>query len=64
MSHHTFMYDGSVWLRRERLVCKFWLEPVALSTNYGFSAKDLNQIRTYIQSNLDKILEAWHEHCG
>lgn len=52
-----------VHAQRERMVCKFWLEPIALSTNHGFSARELNQIRMYIQTNLNKILEAWHEHC-
>ena len=26
-----------VHVRRERMVCKFWLTPVALSMNHGFS---------------------------
>ena len=53
-----------VHVRRERRVCKFWLEPAALSYNNGFSAKDLNRIRSMIVSNLNRILEAWDEHCG
>ncbi len=44
--------------------CKFWIEPLALAQNHGFSAHELNQIRTIIQVNLQKIQEAWHEHCG
>ena len=45
-------------------MCKFWLDPVALSRNYGFSARELNQIRTAIKTNLMKITEAWNDHCG
>jgi hypothetical protein len=26
--------------------------------------RELNQIRRMIQDNVDKIVEAWHEHCG
>lgn len=52
-----------VHVRREKMVCKFWLESVALSENHGFSAKELNRIRRLIESNLNKIIEAWHEHC-
>lgn len=52
-----------VHVRRERMVCKFWLGPVALAANNGFSARELNVIRAFIQSNLTKIQEAWHEHC-
>jgi hypothetical protein len=51
-------------VRRERAVCKFWLEPVVLAYNNGFSAKELNRIRKIIIDNLDGIREAWDEHCG
>jgi hypothetical protein len=53
-----------VHVRRERMVCKFWLIPVALSVNHGFSARELNRIRAIILDNLNRILEAWHDHCG
>lgn len=53
-----------VHVQREKLVCKFWLEPVALSKNYGFSPKELNAIRQIINSNRNTFLEAWNEHCG
>ncbi len=29
-------------------VCKFWLEPVALSTNDGFTANEVNRIRRLV----------------
>ncbi|MFM7575434.1 MAG: DUF4160 domain-containing protein [Microcystaceae cyanobacterium] len=51
-------------MQREKLLCKFWLEPIALSKNYGFSAQELNTIRRIIKSNLPQILEAWNEHCN
>ena len=50
--------------QREKLICKFWLEPISLSKNTGFSPKELNAIRRIVESDLNKILEAWHEHCG
>ena len=53
-----------VHVRRERKTCKFWLGPTALSTNNGFSPKELNRIRKMILDNLDDISEAWDEHCG
>ena len=46
------------------MVCKFWIEPVALAKNHGFSVKELNKIRKIIQLNSDIIKEAWYEHCG
>ena len=53
-----------VHVQRDKLVCKFWLEPVALSKNYGFSPRELNTIRQIISSNRNTFLEAWNEHCG
>jgi len=53
-----------VHVNRENMVCKFWIEPVALAKNHGFSAKELNKIRKIIQLNIDIIKEAWYEHCG
>jgi len=53
-----------IHVQREKLLCKFWLEPISLSKNGGFSPKELNAIRKLIKINLPKILEAWYEHCG
>jgi hypothetical protein len=33
------------------MVCKFWIAPVALAQNQGFSAQELNQIRIAVQAN-------------
>jgi hypothetical protein len=53
-----------IHVQRERTVCKFWLEPIALSKNYGFTSKELNNIREIIYNNRNQIVEAWYEHCG
>lgn len=53
-----------VHVQRDRKVCKFWLEPLSLCENHGFSPHELNQIRRSIRSNMLFIVEAWHEHCG
>ena len=40
-----------VHVQRERMICKFWLEPIALGKNYGFTSKELNTIREIIYNN-------------
>jgi hypothetical protein len=50
--------------QREWMVCKFWLTPVALAANHGFSVHEMNVIRSYIEDYLPRLLEAWDEHCG
>lgn len=52
-----------VHVRRERRNCKYWLEPIQLAENHGFSARELNTIRRLIEDNYEVIIEAWHEHC-
>jgi Domain of unknown function (DUF4160) len=53
-----------VHVQRERMICKFWIQPIALARNQGFSARELNTIRETIRRNRDRIMEAWYEHCG
>jgi len=53
-----------VHVQRERKVCKYWMEPVTLAGNHGFSPVELNAIRQLLIVNCTKILEAWNEHCG
>jgi len=53
-----------VHVRREKMVCKFWLDPISLGQNYGYSPRELNRIRRLIEAHNNKITEAWHEHCG
>lgn len=68
--HRFFFYSFDcnepphIHIRRENMTCKFWIDPVALAHNHGFSAQELNQIRGVIRANLGKIQEAWREHCG
>jgi hypothetical protein len=53
-----------VHVQRENMVCKFWLEPMDLASNHGFPAHELMTIRGLIHSNLERIVEAWNEHCS
>ena len=53
-----------VHVQREKMVSKFWLEPVELSRNSGFPERELNRIRKFVESNLNAIRKAWDEHCN
>lgn len=41
---------------------KYWLDPVSLSRNRGFSTKDLNRIDHVINVNLGLLRDAWDDH--
>lgn len=51
-----------IHISRERQLAKFWLDPVRVASSKRFAAHELNVIRQHIVANLQKILEAWHEH--
>ena len=53
-----------VHVRRDNRETKFWIDPVALVWNRGFTSRELTDIRRTIIENEALILEAWHEHCG
>jgi hypothetical protein len=53
-----------VHVQRENMICKFWLDPISLGYNEGYSARELNRVRQLVETHYDKISEAWHEHCG
>ncbi len=53
-----------VHVDRDDLSAKFWLDPVALARNYGFTAHELNTLQSTVQANQRGLLEAWHGYFG
>jgi hypothetical protein len=53
-----------VHAQREKMICKFWLEPVELASNQGFSEREVKRIQQLIEANLPAIRKAWDEHCN
>ena len=51
-----------VHIDRDEQTCKFWLEPVALARNLGFSPKELREVERLVTHNQQKLLEAWHAY--
>jgi len=41
---------------------KFWLDPIALASNYGFNAAELSQIERLIRQHHPELMGAWNEH--
>jgi hypothetical protein len=53
-----------VHVRRENMVAKFWLDPVALQRAGGFSRTELNKIAKLVDENREYLLESWYEFFG
>jgi hypothetical protein len=53
-----------VHVQREKMLCKFWLEPIELARNQGFSEREVGRIQELVESHVAKIRKAWDEHCN
>ncbi len=53
-----------VHVDRERFSAKFWLSPVGLAANRGFSAHELNEIGRLVEGRREELMEAWHGYFG
>jgi hypothetical protein len=53
-----------VHVDRDDYSAKFWLEPVALAHNLGFSARELRRIEELVTENRVHLREAWRGYFG
>jgi len=53
-----------VHVDRDESTAKFWLEPISLANNIGFSAKELRKLQLVVQENQEILLEAWNGYFG
>jgi Domain of unknown function (DUF4160) len=53
-----------VHVDRDERSAKFWLAPVALANNLGFSARELGWIRALIRKNERDLIQAWRRFHG
>jgi hypothetical protein len=51
-----------IHVQRERMLAKFWLDPVALASSSGFDARELRRIQEVVEANLDQLRKAWDEY--
>lgn len=50
-----------IHVRRENMVAKFWLDPVALERTGGFSRTELSKMATHVLEHRETFLEKWNE---
>ena len=61
-SHDIVNEPPHVHVDREDRSAKFWLSPVALARNLGFSPKELRTIERIVREHQQEFLEAWNEY--
>ena len=50
-----------VHIERDRELAKFWLDPVRLQSNRGFSRVEIGRIQNLVEANQTQLLEGWNE---
>ncbi len=53
-----------VHVDRDEQSAKFWLNPVALSLNLGFSPVELRRVQSVIEESETMLLEKWNAKFG
>ena len=43
---------------------KFWLSSIDLARNIGFTAKELKEIRSIVETHQENLMEAWYGYFG
>ncbi|MEJ2183199.1 MAG: DUF4160 domain-containing protein [Nitrospirota bacterium] len=61
---HEINEPPHIHVDRENLSAKFWLEPVGLARNFGFSPKELRKVQSLVAEQKSKLMEAWHGYFG
>lgn len=51
-----------VHVKRDRKLAKFWLAPIRMAYNYGFSQTELNRIAAIVREHEAVLHKAWHEY--
>jgi hypothetical protein len=53
-----------VHVDRDDQSAKYWLKPVALARNLGFSPTELRRVQRMLTENEAMLLEKWYERFG
>ena len=61
---HDLGEPAHVHVDRDKASAKFWLDPVSLSRNLGFSARELRVLEKLVLAHRVEMLKAWNEYFG
>ncbi|MBI2886026.1 MAG: DUF4160 domain-containing protein [Chloroflexi bacterium] len=53
-----------VHVDRDNQSAKFWLSPIALARNFGFSPSELRRIEQLLNEHEERLREAWDARFG
>ena len=53
-----------IHIQRERMLAKFWLQPVVLASSTRFSPSELRRLEKLVDENRILFMETWNEYFG
>ena len=53
-----------VHVERDQNKAKFWLQPVAYQSGYGFNRSELMDLYRLISEHQKTLLQGWHDYFG
>ncbi|HAG82643.1 MAG TPA: DUF4160 domain-containing protein [Cyanobacteria bacterium UBA12227] len=65
--YRFFCYAGDrdepphIHIERAQDEAKFWLSPVRLQNNRGFSRTEINHIQKLVEEHQEQLLAGWHD---
>ena len=66
-AYRSFCYAGDrdepphIHIERDQDQAKFWLTPIRLQKNKGFSRTEINHIQKLIQEHQEQLLAGWND---
>ena len=61
---HDMAEPSHVHVDRENFSARFWLQPLSLARNLGFTARELRRIQSVLEHRQAELLEAWYGYFG
>jgi hypothetical protein len=58
---HDLDEPAHIHVDRDDLSAKFWLAPVTLARNLGYTGVELRRVRRLVVEHEARLLEAWNE---
>lgn len=65
--YRFFRYAGDqdepphVHIERDKDEAKFWLDPIRIQSNRGFSRTEINRIQKLIEEHKEQLLAGWND---
>lgn len=61
---HDRLEPAHVHVERDECSAKFWLSPVSLAYNLGYSEIEARSIQRIVEANRVKLIQAWNRYFG